>query len=222
MKPLVSGLKWFVSIAVIFFLVMTSVRILFNSIFLHVEYNMPGFPEDPYGFSKQDRLYWGTISIDYMNNQEGIDFLAKQRLSDGTPLYNERELSHMLDVKILFKKMVTAWYLFFAGIVGIELFAWKKGWLTDYWMAISHGGQLTIGLILVILFIVAISFNKLFTAFHRLFFTGDTWLFLYSDSLIRLFPLRFWQDAFIGMGIMTILGALLCILGGKWLAKQST
>jgi len=40
-----------------------------------------------------------------------------------------------------------------------------------------------------------VSFSSFFTTFHRIFFTGDSWLFSYSDTLIQLFPLPFWVDA---------------------------
>jgi uncharacterized membrane protein len=46
-----------------------------------------------------------------------------------------------------------------------------------------------------------------------LFFTGDSWLFLYSDTLIRLFPMRFWQDAFLFAGALDVLGGLALGLG---------
>jgi uncharacterized membrane protein len=54
-------------------------------------------------------------------------------------------------------------------------------------------------------------FWDFFTLFHALFFEGDSWLFLNSDTLIRLFPIRFWQDAF-------LLGALIALGGGFALA----
>jgi integral membrane protein (TIGR01906 family) len=79
---------------------------------------------------------------------------------------------------------------------------------------------LTLGLIGAILAAILISFDALFTAFHHLFFTGDSWLFLYSDSLIRLFPLRLWQDGFIAMGILTAVGAVLFILAGTRLLRK--
>jgi integral membrane protein (TIGR01906 family) len=91
--------------------------------------------------------------------------------------------------------------------------------LSDYWIAISRGGWLTIGLILAVLAAVMISFDALFTAFHRLFFTGDTWLFYFSDTLIRLFPMRFWRDGFIMMGAFTISGALAAGYLGRQLSK---
>ncbi|MRS04419.1 DUF1461 domain-containing protein, partial [bacterium] len=84
-----------------------------------------------------------------------------------------------------------------------------------------RGGWITIGIILAVLISVAISFSQLFTWFHKIFFTGDTWLFLYTDSLIRLFPMQLWQDAFIWMGSIALAGALiLALLVGK-LAKKN-
>jgi integral membrane protein (TIGR01906 family) len=201
-----------IAVAIPFFLIMTAVRVLFVPVFLQIEYRMPGFPEDMYGFTLEDRLHWGTVSIDYMYNNAGIDFLGDQRLPDGAPLYNERELSHMLDVKILFQKMITAWWILLGGLALLGVWARRGGWARAYWRGLGWGGKLTIGLIVFILAAVAISFRQLFTLFHRIFFVGDTWLFLYSDSLIRLFPIRLWQDAFIMMGLFTILAAVLLIV----------
>jgi integral membrane protein (TIGR01906 family) len=178
---------------------------------------MPGFPEDPYGFTIEDRLKWSKISIDYLLNDSEISFLADQQFADGTPLYNERELSHMLDVKRLFQRMVAGWWFLVILFVVLGIWAWKEKWLAEFWRAVSLGGWLTIGLIMTILVGIAVSFSALFTTFHRLFFTGDTWIFLYSDTLIRLFPMRFWQDGFIAMGLITIGMALAAgLLGREW------
>jgi integral membrane protein (TIGR01906 family) len=75
----------------------------------------------------------------------------------------------------------------------------------EYKRSLSRGGWLTIGIIVVILGYLALNFNSLFTNFHRIFFEGDTWLFRFSDTLIRLFPLRFWRDAFIWIGTLSLL-----------------
>jgi len=82
--------------------------------------------------------------------------------------------------------------------------------------AFYRGGWGIVGLIAAILFFVALSFNNLFTWFHQLFFESGTWLFYTSDTLIRLFPMRFWQDAFIFVGVLSLLmGA-----GLIWFAKK--
>jgi integral membrane protein (TIGR01906 family) len=221
MKHLQKGISILVTVAIPLFLLMTAIRVLFQPLFLKIEYNLPGFPADPYGFTQEDRLKWGSVSIEYMFNNADISFLADQTLPDGSPLYNERELSHMLDVKILLQLMMRVWIGLFIALALILIWASRGKWLGEFGRAYVRGGWLTLSLIGAILIAVLVSFDWLFTAFHHLFFTGDTWLFLYSDSLIRLFPERLWQDGFIGMGIFTALGGIIFILGGELLARQN-
>ncbi|MEJ5201155.1 MAG: TIGR01906 family membrane protein [Anaerolineales bacterium] len=215
-------LSWLISILIPFFLIITAVRLLLNPLFLQIEYNHPTFPPDPYGFTIQDRLYWAGISLDYLLNSAGIEFLSKQRLADGSPLYNERELRHMLDVKILVQNILAVWYILLIFLVVLFLLAKRGKWITGYWLSLKRGGGMTVGLILLILISVAISFNALFTAFHRVFFEGESWIFRYSDTLIRLFPMRFWQDAFTYMGLFTLLGGSITAVCGHWLARRSS
>jgi uncharacterized membrane protein len=56
-------------------------------------------------------------------------------------------------------------------------------------------------------------FMGFFVGFHSLFFEGDSWLFLYSDTLIRLFPIRFWQDAFLLAAVIALGGGVALGLG---------
>lgn len=210
-----------ITILVPVFLLMTSIRLLLFPVFTQLEYQRPGFPADPYGFTLQDRLKWSRISIDYLTNGSGIEFLAQHKLDENTPLYNERELSHMLDVKNLVQIMLIIWPLIGIAILGMGVLSMREGWLSQFWLAISRGGWAAVGLILAVLFGVLVSFNALFTGFHRIFFSGDTWLFLFSDTLIRLFPLTFWQDAFIFMGILVFAGGLLAGIIGKHYYRQS-
>lgn len=222
MKALRLTIGWIITLVLPFFFIMTSVRILLTPAFLIAEYNMPGFPEDVYGFTKADRLYYGDISVKYLTNSAGIDFLANVKMQDGNPLYNERELSHMLDVKNLVQSTLRIWIWVCAGLLVFGILSATKRWMPDYWKAISRGGWFTLGIIALVLAAVMINFNALFTAFHQLFFTGGTWLFYYSDSLIRLFPIRFWQDAFILVGGLTIVMSVLAVtLGRKWANSAS-
>lgn len=203
--------SFFVAAVIPFFLLMTAIRILFTPVFLQIEYRMPGFPPDEYGFSLDDRLHWSRVSLEYMYNAAGIEYLADQQLQDGSPLYSQRELSHMEDVKVVFQRMQIAWWVTVVVLIVIGVLTWRVHSIKAFLRGLGYGGRLTIALIVLILATVAISFNALFTAFHRLFFTGDTWLFQYSDNLIRLFPMRFWQDGFIAMGLVTLAGAGLLI-----------
>lgn len=220
MKKVHSALSILVTIIVPFLLIMTSIRILLNPFFLDYEYNLPNFPADDFGFTTADRLYWGKISLNYLTNSAGIEYLADLKFVDGTSFYNERELSHMLDVKTLIQKALIGWYI--SIVVFLGLFIWSSfgKWKDVFLRGLSRGGLLTIGVIIAVLAGVALDFNGLFVQFHHLFFTGDTWLFYLDDSLIRLFPEKLWSDAFLFMGIFTLTGAVLLLLPGTRLLKK--
>lgn len=205
-------LKWLVAVLVPLALILTTARVLFTPPSVQIVYRLPGFPADPYGFTLEDRLHWSRISLEYLFNNQGIDFLADQQLQDGTPLYNERELSHMVDVKVLFQQAMRVWMVLLAVLIALGIWAWLGKWMPTYIRGLGLGGRLTIGFVVLVLVGVALSFNWLFTAFHRIFFTGDTWLFFYTDTLIRLFPLPLWEAVFISIGVFTLLGATLLIL----------
>jgi integral membrane protein (TIGR01906 family) len=211
-------LRWFlmclVSLGLVFFILITSIRLMLTPLTPEIQYRLPNFPLDPYGFTFQDRLVWSKISIRFLTDNLPLTFLQDQKLANGDPLYNDRELSHMLDVQDLIRYAMIAWIILgiFLLIVRYMFWRWKR--LSDYFRALSTGGWLAVGFIVAILAGVLIDFDGLFTAFHRIFFAGDTWLFYYSDSLIRLFPMEFWSNAFIAVGVLTIIvGLLFGILG---------
>jgi integral membrane protein (TIGR01906 family) len=222
MKKAYSVLAIVVTILIPFFLMMTSIRILLNPFFLDYEYNLPNFPADEFGFTTQDRLDWGKVSLDYLTNREGIDYLADLRFEDGTPFYNERELSHMLDVKNLIQKALVAWYCAIAVLFGLYVWSRVKKWSDVFWRGVSRGGMLTVCIIAAVLIGVVLNFDALFTQFHHLFFTGDTWLFYTNDSLIRLFPEKLWSDAFVFMGVFTLTGAVILLMPGMKFLKKKT
>ncbi|PKN99994.1 MAG: TIGR01906 family membrane protein [Chloroflexi bacterium HGW-Chloroflexi-4] len=210
-----------ISIIVPLFLMMTSIRILLNPFFLDYEYNQPNFPADEFGFSKADRLYWGKLSLDYLTNREGPEFLADLKFDDGAPIYNERELSHMVDVKNLVQLMIKIMLPMAAFLILAWIFAWRLGWKSEFWKSVSLGGWLTLGMIGLVLVGTVINFDALFTGFHHLFFTGSTWLFYTNDTLIRLFPEKLWSDAFTFMGVFTLAGGVICTFLGARLAHKN-
>jgi integral membrane protein (TIGR01906 family) len=176
---------------------------------------MPGFPADTYGFTLKDRLKWSDIAVQYLVNDSNVDFLGDLTFLDGTSLFNERELSHMLDVKKVVKPVISVGYVSWILLAGIGILANRINKEHEYFLSLRFGGMITLGLLLTISLFAVISFWNFFTFFHSIFFEGDSWLFLYSDTLIRLFPMRFWQDAFLIVGIITLGGSLALVAGIK-------
>lgn len=217
MKKFISQvLSWIISIAVPLVLILTAVRLLITPIFPMTEYQFPWFPEDEFGFTTQERLNWAKPSINYLVNSEGISYLEKLEFEDGTPIFNERELSHMADVKALVSVALTVWYVSLGLVLigSLVLVAILK-FPVELKKALSRGGWLSGAFVVGLLLLILVNFNELFNQFHYLFFKGDTWLFYTSDTLIRLFPLRFWSDAFIFVGIFTLVGGLSLAFGVK-------
>jgi len=207
--------SWVVPLLIPLALILTSVRILLTPLFVYVEYRTPFFPPDPYGFSQADRLYWASISREYLLSDEGISFVENLRFDDGTAVFNERELKHMVDAKDVVQKALVVWYVTLLGLLGLGLWAWRGDWLNEFRRACARGGWLTIILVGLIVFLVLIAFGVFFVFFHQVFFDPGTWIFRYSDTFIRLFPERFWRDAFLAIGGLSIAGGLILALGLK-------
>jgi integral membrane protein (TIGR01906 family) len=208
-------LSWIVALLVPFFLILTGLRLLLTPVFPEIEYRMPAFPADEYGFTMQDRLHWSKIAVQYLVNNADITYLSGLRFSDGTPVYNERELRHMIDVKRVVKGALNLWYAASGLLILLGLWAWRGKWWPAYRRGLRRGGWITLGIMGAILLFALVSFWNFFVFFHKIFFQGDTWLFLFSDTLIRLFPLRFWQDVFLLEGVLVLGGALGLALGLK-------
>jgi uncharacterized membrane protein len=126
----------------------------------------------------------------------------------------------MDDVKRITQGALRVWYLSLVLILILGAWAWFGGWWQAYLLGLKRGGWLIVGLAVTVGLIVVVGmvlnpnvFNSFFVAFHSLFFEGDSWLFLYSDTLIRLFPLRFWQDAFLWAAVIALGGGILLALG---------
>ncbi len=190
-------------------------RLMLTPAFPEIEYRMPGFPNDSYGFTREDRLEWSKVAIEYLVNDAGIEFLGQLTFPDGSPLYNERELGHMLDVKNVVRPVLVIGTLSWAGLLGLGLWAWSSKRGQAYRSGLVRGGWLMVGLAAAVGAFAAVAFWQFFTLFHSLFFEGDSWLFEYSDTLIRLFPLRFWQDVFAFAAVFAVGGGLALALGLK-------
>ena len=220
MHPIVKSiLSWLVTLLAPFAILLLGVRLLLVPDFLRVEYRMPGFPADTYGFSTDDRIRWATPTLEYLANDQGISYLAGLMFDNGQPIYNARELSHMQDVKTVLQAILTIWGWELLFLAALGIWAWEGDWREAYQSGWRWGGFLTILLLAGFGIFAATSFWDFFSWFHSLFFRGDTWLFAYSDTLIRLFPIRFWEDCFIYIAGVSVIVGLALGLGLKPKAK---
>ena len=234
MKVISKVLSWIVALILPVVIVLMVVRLVINPWYLVFEYHTPGFPDDPYGFSLQDRLSYGKIAVDYLVNSADISYLGDLRFPTGTQapeascqfmkdcthLYNERELEHMLDVKNVVRGAMNVLKVGFVLLVGLAIWAWLGKWRAEYLKGLERGSVILLALIGLIILSVLIMFNYIFVLFHQIFFTTGTWSFLYSDTLIRQFPERFWQDTFLMVGGLSVGMGLLIFLGARKIRRN--
>ena len=206
-------LPYLTSLLVPLALIGTALRILLTPFFFNIEYRMPYFPADDFGFTQQDRLKWAPYAVEYLVNNADISYLGDLKFENGNPLYNDRELSHMADVKNVVRGALNIWFISLAILALLAMLAWRGDWIHEYINGLRRGGMWMIGFAVALGLIAGIGiaanpnvFWQFFTFFHTLFFEGDSWLFYYSDTLIRLFPIRFWQDAFLAAAILALGG----------------
>ncbi len=218
MNRLYSAISWLVALLVPLALIGLGVRLMLTSTYLNVEYNRPDFPADQFGFTTQDRERWGLSGVNYLLNNAGISYLGNLTFPDGSSLFNERELSHMHDVKIVAQGFLRIWYGDLSILLLVGIWAWRGQWFAEFRRGLRRGGWLTLALALVVGLIGTVGasgsgdvFWQFFTDFHGLFFQGQSWLFPDSDTLIRLYPLKFWEDTVLYIGIVAAIGAFACV-----------
>jgi integral membrane protein (TIGR01906 family) len=202
------------------FLLLTNLYIFMSPAFVRYEYGKANFPPSP-GFTDEERLMVADRAVTYLRSDAGIEMLGDLEGAEG-PLFKEKELAHMADVKVVTRQAFLA-----HGFLGL-LIAFSLGVLLvlrDTQPRIStsllRGSLLTIALLVALVALVYLNFNWFFTRFHLVFFEGDSWIFDFSDTLIRLFPTRFWFDAASLWGLLTLGEAV--ILGAvAWLCGRLT
>ena len=215
-------LQWLLVLALPVLLVAADVRFVTGHWFVHWEYGKADSSPDPFGLSTADRTRLAETSVDYLATNTHLALLADLRLPGGAPAFNARELRHMADVQVVYNRIMTAGIaaaLVLLGGMATLLASGHTRWRAP--AALLGGSMLTLGLLGAIGAFMTLDWWDFFTAFHRLFFEGDTWLFLYSDTLIRLFPMRFWMDvAVVIAGLLVAEAVVLGVVGWTWMRRR--
>jgi integral membrane protein (TIGR01906 family) len=203
-------------------LVLIGARLVITETYLWLEYNKPDFPPDPYGLTLADRLHYAPYTVQYLSGNAGIDTLRDLTDPGGKRLFNERELSHMVDVKMVARAAfaVLAVTIILFTLLSVALSASPEG-RRALRQGLFGGGLVTLAILMGLLLAVLLDWDSFFTQFHELFFASGSWVFEYSDTLIRLFPVRFWQDAALTVGGLSGAGAILVMAGTWWWERRS-
>ncbi len=160
----------------------------------------------------------GDMLVDYLSGARAdLDMTASVNGIE-QPVFNEREISHMADVKGLFDLerrvkgvlAVLGLALLAVGLIG-------RGWARRLLRAGVIGQVFWLALIAFVAVWASIDFDGLFRRFHGLLFTNDLWLLNpKTDLMIRMLPEQFFANVAARSAVWMLAGQAL--LAALWIA----
>lgn len=173
--------------------------------------------------SHDDVYYNHNYGIDriigYLNYEyDDLEFGVSEY--DDTVIMEDIEISHMVDVKVLYTNLRIGAIisLFISGFLILYLYKYNK---EELYKALKN---IYLGPMFFVVFVggyIIIDFNKAFVIFHELFFTNDDWRIPYN-VLLPLLPENFWMVS--GLIILVLFSAtigLIYYLNERYLKKST-
>lgn len=197
------------------FLICGNLRWAVNSVWLYdYEFGKHRVSEAT-GMSDEELRLAARELIHYFNSaEEPIETTVTT--PQGAPLFNEREIEHLDEIKGLIRlcynvQVGAAGYIGAFVVVGFILLKRR------FWYALARGlfggGVLTIAVFVAVGVAALASFDWLFLGFHHLFFRSDTWILNpATDYLIMIFPEGFFYD--VGLYVVGAIVVEAVVLGG--------
>ncbi len=185
------------------FMILFSVFTVANTDSFYTKQYVKNNTEKYTGMSIEDLGKATVMLLDYLNDKrDDLDMQAKE-FGVMRETFDEREKTHMIDVKNLYrfaaKSMYTFLILSLAGL-GTMFFKDKGGFLAGIMdgakFALAFAIILSLGFGLMFIF----DFDSFWTLFHHVVFTNDLWLLDPKVStMINMFPLNFFLAMCIGI-----------------------
>lgn len=196
-----------------------AVRAVTSPLFLWIEYQRPGFPADSFGFSAEERLIYGSYTLDYVLNLAPAGYLGRLVNAEGGRLFLESEVGHMTDVKgVLSVSFLVAFAMLLVAVASCVYLARRYHGAVQ--RSLFSGAVLTLALVVVLTVTAVLAWEAFFAQVHALFFAAGTWTFRVDDTLIRLFPGQFWTDAAVTIAVLVLLVTTL-IIAFCWPVRQA-
>jgi integral membrane protein (TIGR01906 family) len=141
----------------------------------------------------------------------------------GAPVLEERERSHMRDVRGVFGAFAVLAAAAGILLVGLVAGARRLGHPERAWSAVAAGMRWLIAGVVVAGVVSAVAFDTLFELFHQLFFPGGTYTFdPRTDHLVQLFPFAFWMETTIALGAVIVVAAAMLSAAAGRRARRAT
>ncbi len=193
-----------------------SARIVFNDWFIEFEYSKKDFPKDRYGLDNDYRKYLAKIGLKAVLSKEGLKKFEETKFPNGRKAFRDKEVKHMADVnKLLSFIFPLSYTLFFFWIIGVF-------YLEEYREKLLIGsGLITVFLILISGIFTFTNYNKAFELFHNYVFDTTSWKFKSYDTLLRIYPMKFWFDGTVAVVVISFILSLTLITTGAVYRKNA-
>jgi integral membrane protein (TIGR01906 family) len=119
-------------------------------------------------------------------------------LKGNIKFFNETEISHLNDVRILLKKLLAVFYISIALFTLLTILLVEKN-LKRFLKNISLSALISSAILIslfILLYFFGNNFWALFEKFHYIFFPQGNWAFPEGSLIITIFPFGFFSDFF--------------------------
>lgn len=202
-------------------LVVNGLRLVAHDWIVRFEYGRDGFPEDRYGLAREERTSLALTGLESIRpGSEGVVLLERARLPDGTPAFTAREIDHMADVRGVLGAALRLQLVAAVALVLAAIALSRTQLRHAVPLGLMLGALVTLAVAALAIPVILLGFDGFFTRFHEVFFDPGTWRFPSSDTLIRLYPERFWEDVSQLVAGLTLLQALALAPLAAWWWKR--
>jgi integral membrane protein (TIGR01906 family) len=211
-----------ICLIVAFFLTCLDV-ISFNRSFYDSEYNKLGVAET-IGISGVELKETTTVLLDYIQDKRDDLNVSAKILGQQRQVFNEKEIMHMVDVKILYQNAMFVKMLGWIGCIGFGIL----GIITDKKNALKNGTEMflmgtvfSLSLIVFLGLYAIIDFEQFWLQFHYIFFTNDLFFLDPSkDILIQMVPSQFFFDLVFRIAGSFLIGMVILCSGCIYVRRK--
>jgi integral membrane protein (TIGR01906 family) len=196
------------ALAVPIVLVGNALWVLLGPWLVDVAYALPGFPDDHGGLGGEQRAALADTGMSAVRPFGGdADLLRGAELPDGREAFAPAEIRHMEDVRELIAGFLVAWAAALAVGVAAGARLYRRAGIAAVARSLRVGALGTLAAIAAIGLFALVAFDAFFTAFHGVFFEGDSWRFDDGATLRRLYPDAFWTFASAALALLAAIQA---------------
>ena len=209
-------IRWYKKLIILFVTITLIIVIIFTPLLFYVfntNYYLTLYEKNGVfnSIDKEDAIILTNELIKFLKNGEPFKAF---NLKNNVAFFTADEISHLNDVRILFKKIFTVYYISVGlSIIFIVLLFEKK--IKNYFKNISLVfliPSLIIVFFLIVLYFAGQNFIPLFDKFHTIFFPQGNYAFPENSTLITLLPLGFFYDFFIKLVKSSLMFSIILII----------